>query len=163
MKAKEVLESLQISRRTLQRWREKGILKARLLPNGHYDWDPESVYAILNKGEQRGTYLYARVSTSKQKTDLANQVENLQTFAMKNGYQVNGVFQDIASDISFEKRKELFKLLDFVLTHKVQRVIITHKDRLSRVSYDLFKYLFIKYHVEIVVMWETIDKKTDRQ
>ena len=163
MKAKEVLETLQISRQTLQRWREQGILKARKLPNGRYDWDPESVYAILNKGEQRGTYLYARVSTPKQKTDLEHQVENLQTFAMKNGYQINGVFQDIASGISFEKRKEFFKLLDLVLAHKVQRVIITYKDRLSRVGFDLFKYLFAKYHVEIVVISEITDKKTDQQ
>ena len=163
MKAKEVLETLQISRQTLQRWREQGILKARKLPNGRYDWDPESVYAILNKGEQRGTYLYARVSTPKQKTDLEHQVENLQTFAMKNGYQINGVFQDIASGISFEKRKEFFKLLELVLAHKVQRVIITYKDRLSRVGFDLFKYLFAKYHVEIVVMSEITDKKTDQQ
>ena len=163
MKAKEVLETLQISRQTLQRWREQGILKARKLPNGRYDWDPESVYAILNKGEQRGTYLYARVSTPKQKADLAHQVENLQTFAMKNGYQVNGVFQDVASGISFEKRKEFFKQLDLVLAHKVQRIIITYKDRLSRVGFDLFKYLFAKYHVEIVVMSEITDKKTDQQ
>lgn len=82
---------------------------------------------------------------------------------MKNGYQINGVFQDIASGISFEKRKEFFKLLDLVLAHKVQRVIITYKDRLSRVGYDLFKYLFAKYHVEIVVMSEITDKKTDQQ
>lgn len=163
MKAKEVLETLQISRATLHRWREQGILKARLLPTGHYDWDAESVYKILNKGEQRGTYLYARVSTPKQKQDLANQVENLQTFAMKNGYQVNGVFQDIASGISFEKRREFFELLDLVLANKVQRVIITYKDRLSRVGFDLFKHLFTKYHVEIVVMSELTDKKTDQQ
>lgn len=163
MKANEVLETLQISRNTLLRWRRAGILKATKLPSGHYDWDPESVYAVLNKGVQRGTYLYARVSTSKQKADLANQVENLQNFAMKNGYQVNGVFQDVASGISFEKRKEFFKLLDLIIDHKVQRVIITYKDRLSRVGFDLFKHLFAKYHVEIVVMSELTDKKTDQQ
>ena len=50
-----------------------------------------------------------------------------------------------------------------MLAHKVQRVIITYKDRLSRVGFDLFKYLFAKYHVEIVVMSEVTDKKTDQQ
>ena len=64
-------------------------------------------------------YLYARVSTPKQKHDLENQMENLQNFAMKQGYPVAGAFRDIASGISFEKRKEFFELLDLVIAGKV--------------------------------------------
>ena len=90
MKANEVMKLLQISRSTLLRWRKDGILKATKLPSGQYDWDANSVFKILNKGETRGVYLYARVSTPKQKQDLENQIENLKSFAMKNGYQVSG-------------------------------------------------------------------------
>ena len=163
MKAHEVMKILQISRSTLLRWRKEGILKANKLPSGQYDWDEDSVYALINKGEKRGVYLYARVSTPKQKHDLENQMENLQNFAMKQGYAVAGAFQDIASGISFEKRKEFFELLDLVIGGKVSTVIITYKDRLSQVGFDLFKYLFAKYHVDIVVMSELKDKKTDQQ
>ena len=163
MKANEVLRLLQISRPTLHRWREAGILKATKLPSGQYNWDEESVFALLNKGEKRGVYLYARVSTPKQKQDLENQLEALQNFSLKQGYQVKGAFKDIASGISFEKRKEFFKLLDLVIAGKVSKVIITYKDRLSRVGFDLFKYLFEKYHTEIIVMSELHDKKTDQQ
>ncbi len=67
MKANEVMKLLQISRSTLLRWRKDGILKATKLPSGQYDWDANSVFKILNKGEIRGVYLYARVSTPKQK------------------------------------------------------------------------------------------------
>lgn len=163
MKANEVMKTLQISRSTLLRWRKEGILKAKKLPSGQYDWDEDSVFELVNKGEKRGVYLYARVSTPKQKPDLENQMENLQHFAMKQGYQAAGAFQDIASGISFEKRKEFFKLLDLVIAGKVSTVIITYKDRLSRVGFDMFKYLFAKYHVNIVVMSELTDKKTDQQ
>ena len=163
MKANEVMKTLQISRSTLLRWRKEGILKAKKLPSGQYDWDEDSVFELVNKGEKRGVYLYARVSTPKQKPDLENQMENLQHFAMKQGYQVAGAFQDIASGISFEKRKEFFKLLDLVIAGKVSTVMITYKDRLSRVGFDMFKYLFAKYHVNIVVMSELTDKKTDQQ
>ena len=52
------------------------------------------------------------------------------------------MFSDIASGISFEKRKGLFDLLDDVLAGRVERVVVTYKDRLSRVGYDLFYYLF---------------------
>ncbi len=82
---------------------------------------------------------------------------------MKNGYQVKGLYKDIASGISFEKRKEFFELLDLVISGKVSKIIITYKDRLSRVGFDLFKYLFSKYHTEIIVMSELTDKKTDQQ
>ena len=163
MKANEVMKLLQISRSTLLRWRKEGILKATKLPSGQYDWDANSVFKILNKGEVRGVYLYARVSTPKQKQDLENQIENLQSFTMKNGYQVKGLYKDIASGISFERRKEFFELLDLVISGKVSKVIITYKDRLSRVGFDLFKYLFSKYHTEIIVMSELTDKKTDQQ
>lgn len=163
MKANEVMKALQISRSTLLRWRKEGILKAKKLPSGQYDWDEDSVFELINKGEKRGVYLYARVSTPKQKPDLENQMENLKHFAMKQGYQVAGAFQDIASGISFEKRKEFFKLLDLIIAGKVSTVIITHKDRLSRAEFDMFKYLFAKYHVNIVVMSELKDKKTDQQ
>lgn len=157
------MKLLQISRSTLLRWRKEGILKATKLPSGQYDWDANSVFKILNKGEVRGVYLYARVSTPKQKQDLENQIENLQSFAMKNGYQVKGLYKDIASGISFERRKEFFELLDLVIDGKVSKVIITYKDRLSRVGFDLFKHLFAKYHTEIIVMSELNDKKTDQQ
>lgn len=163
MKANEVMKTLQISRPTLLRWRKAGILKARKLPTGHYDWDEDTVYKILNKGESRKTYLYARVSTPKQRADLDNQVANLQYFALKQGYQVAGVFKDIASGISFENRTQFFELLDLVIAGKVSAVIITYKDRLSRVGFDLFKYLFDKYHTQIIVMSELTDKKTDQQ
>ena len=39
MKASEVLEVLRISRITLKRLRDKGIIKAVRKPNGHYEYD----------------------------------------------------------------------------------------------------------------------------
>lgn len=43
------------------------------------------------------------------------------------------------------------------------RSIITYKDRLSRAGFDLFYYLFQKYHCEIVVMSEIGSTKLDSQ
>ena len=40
---------------------------------------------------------------------------------------------------------------------------LTYKDRLSRVGYDLFYYLFQKYNCEIVVMSEVGSEKLDSQ
>lgn len=54
-------------------------------------------------------------------------------------------------------------MLDLVIQGKVKRVVITHKDRLSRVGFDLFKHLFDKFGTEIVVMSDYLDPQTDEQ
>ena len=163
MKAKEVLELLQITRPTLTKYVKEGLIEVTTLPNGRYDYSKESVYKIFNKGVQRKTYIYARVSTTKQKKDLENQIDMLKQFCFSNGYEVSKVYSDIASGISFEKRKDFFKMLDDIISGKVERVVISYKDRLSRVGYELFYYLFKKYNCEIIVMSEVGSKKLDSE
>lgn len=163
MRSKEVLNLLRITRPTLTKYVKSGIIKVVRKPNGQYEYDEDSVYAFLNKDVKRKTYIYARVSTSKQKKDLENQIELLKQFCFTNGYTVSGIFADVASGISFEKRKEFFAMLDDLLAGKVERVVITYKDRLSRVGFDLFLHLFQKYHCEIVVMSEVGSVKLDSQ
>ena len=163
MRSKEVLNVLRITRPTLTKYVKTGVIKAIPKPNGQYEYDEESVYAFLNKDVKRKTYIYARVSTSKQKKDLENQIELLKQFCFTNGYTISGIFADVASGISFEKRKEFFVMLDDILAGKVERVVITYKDRLSRVGYDLFLHLFRQFHCEIVVMSEVGSAKLDSQ
>ena len=163
MRSKEVLNLLRITRPTLTKYVKTGVIKAIPKPNGQYEYDEESVYAFLNKDVKRKTYIYARVSTSKQKKDLENQIELLKQFCFTNGYTISGIFADVASGISFEKRKEFFVMLDDILAGKVERVVITYKDRLSRVGYDLFLHLFRQFHCEIVVMSEVGSAKLDSQ
>ena len=163
MKAGKVMNLLQISRSTLKRYREKGILKARRLPSGQYTFDDDSVFLLKNGRSPRLTLLYGRVSTYKQKQDLANQMQELQYFAEKKGYQIGGSYQDIASGISFKNRKQFFKLLDLIIAGKVERVIITHQDRLSRVGFELFEYLFRNYDTKIEVISDELNPKTDER
>ena len=163
MKAKEVLQILRVSRPTLTRYVREGLVKVTVKGNGQYDYDADSVYQMLNKDIERKTYVYARVSTPKQKHDLDNQVQLLKTFCFQNGYVLNGVYQDIASGISFEKRVQFFELLDEVLAGKVKRVVITHKDRLSRVGFELFSHLFAKHGCELIVMSEVGSTKLDSE
>ena len=163
MKANEVLKLLRITRPTLTKYVKEGLIKVEKLPNGRYEYDSESVYSFLNKDMKRKTYIYARVSTLKQKPDLDNQIELLKQFCFTNGYTISGIYSDIASGISFEKRNDFFKMLDDIIDNKVERVVITYKDRLSRIGFDLFYRLFQKYNCEIVIMSEVGSEKLDRQ
>lgn len=83
MTAAEVLRTLQITRPTLTKYVKEGKLKATVKGNGRYDYDADSVYKMLNKDIERKTYLYARVSTSKQKKILKIKFSYLKTFAFK--------------------------------------------------------------------------------
>lgn len=103
MKANEVLKLLRITRQTLTKYVKNGTIKVKVLPNGRYDYDEDSVYSLLFDGLERKTYIYARVSTPKQKKDLENQIELLKQFCFSKGYKIHGVFSDMASGISFEK------------------------------------------------------------
>ena len=154
---------LRISRPTLCHYVRDGKIKATKLPNGRYDYDENTVYSFLNKDVSRKTYLYARVSTAKQKRDLEDQVSMLKQFCFGKGYTVSGIYSDIADGIGFDKRKDFFLMLDDVIAGKVERVVITYKDRLSRVGFELFSRLFGKYHCDIVVMSEVGSEKLDSQ
>lgn len=163
MKAKQVLQLLQITRNTLTKYCKRGYITYDVLPNGRYEYHDDSVYAFLNKGIPRKTVVYARVSTSKQKADLQNQVHLLKSFCLQNGWTIHGIFQDVASGISFQKRTAFFEMLDLILNHQVERVIISYKDRLSRIGFELFFHLFQRFGSNIVVMSEAGSEKLDSQ
>lgn len=141
MKDSEVLQLLKITRPTLTKYVKEGKIKVIVKGNGQYDYDIDSVYRMLNKDIERKTYLYARVSTVKQKKDLENQIQLLKNYCFQNGLQINGIYTDVASGISFKKRKDFFIMLDDIIAGKVKKVVITYKDRLSRVGFELFSYL----------------------
>lgn len=163
MKASEVMKTLRISRSTLLNYKNAGKIRVTHLHNGHYDYNNDDVYQLLNGDQQRMNIIYSRVSTHKQKNDLQNQESLLKQFCLNQGLTINRSYKDIASGISFEDRKEFFELLDLILDYKVDKVIITHKDRLSRVGFDLFKTLFDKFGTEIVVISEIGNEKLDSE
>ena len=126
--------------------------------NGQYIYDDESVYSILNKDIKRQSVIYCRVSTQKQKKSLQTQKEQLEAYCFAKGITINNVYQDIGSGLNFD-RKNFQQLVDDVINHKIAQVFITYKDRLSRVSFNLFKNLFKNFNCEIVVMNEVDDNK----
>ncbi len=90
-------------------------------------------------------------------------MQELADFAQAKGYTVDGAYQDIASGISFKNRREFLKMLSLILDGKVERIIITHKDRISRVGYELFEYLFKNYATKIEVISDEANQKTDEE
>ena len=163
VKAGEVLKVLNISRPTLYRYADLGYIKRTKLPTGKYVYDDESVYSFMNKDVKRKTVIYARVSTTKQKKDLNNQIEFLKNWAFNSGFSINNVYSDVASGISFNKREDFFSMLNEIIDYKVENVIIAYKDRLSRIGFELFSKLFEKYGTKIIVVSEVGSEKLDSE
>ena len=162
MKSARVLKLLHISRATLVKYVKNKEIRVVELPNGFYEYNDEDVYRKAGLADERYSVIYARVSTQKQKTDLQNQVATLTEYCNKNGVKVAKSYQDIASGMNFD-RKQFKILLDEVLSFKVSHIYVTYKDRLSRISFDMFKRLFAEFGCEIVVINDTEDKTDETE
>lgn len=134
---------------SLRGWEKEGLVRALRFPGGKRSYDVQQVQQLLavpipTQPEKKG-YIYARVSSAKQKEDLARQVGRLVS-----AYPSHKVIQDIGSGINF-KRKGLRALLDRVHEGLVSEVVVLHKDRLSRFASDLLEYFFKQAGVKFVV------------
>lgn len=158
MKSKEVLKLLKITRPTLSKYVKTGKIKVIEGVNGFYNYNEEDVYKIINKDFKRTSVIYCRVSTNKQKQDLNNQKETLINYCNNNGIQINDEYLDIGSGINFD-RKQFTRLLHDVIQHKISKVYITYKDRLSRISFNMFKNLFKEFNCEIIILNDINDEK----
>ena len=162
MKAKEVLKILKISRPTLTKYVKEQKILVKELPNGFYDYDEDSVLKVAKISTERNSVIYARVSTPKQKKDLENQIQTITEYANKNGYKIDGVYSDIASGLNYD-RKSFSELLNLILERKVKNVFIKDKDRLTRVSFDLWKNLFKQFNCNLIVVNETQNNETEEK
>lgn len=158
MKCKEVLKLLKVSRQTLTKYVKENKIRVIKNINGFYDYNDEDIYKLLNKNYIRKNVIYARVSSTCQKKDLQTQVETLEKFCNNNGIIINNVYKDICSGLNLD-RKQFQEMLNEITEYKIQKVIITYKDRLTRLSFNVFEELFKKYGTEIIVLNEIDNPK----
>lgn len=150
MKSKDVLKILKVTRPTLCHYVKNKKIRVVRGVNGLYDYNDDDVFSLANIATNRTCVIYARVSTNKQKVDLQNQISTIREFANTNGFSVDKVYSDIASGLSYD-RGQFQNLLKDVLAYKIKTVIISNKDRLTRVSFDMWKQLFKDFHCDLIV------------
>jgi predicted site-specific integrase-resolvase len=160
MKAKQVLQIMNITRVTLCAYVKKGYIKATLLINKTYDYDEESIYKFLGKTKERVNVIYARVSTYKQKGDLERQVEKLQNYCNNNEIDVDNLYQEVASGINFE-RKEFSLLLQRIFNHEIDTIYISNRDRLTRLSFITMESIIKQFGTKIHILANSLDYKEE--
>jgi predicted site-specific integrase-resolvase len=140
---------------TLIRWANSGKINSIRTPGGDFRyWIEDKTLPIHDTTDHRHSYIYARVSTYRQKDDLQRQMDYL-----LEKYPQARVEQDIGSGLGFH-RKGIQKLLELILMGQVSMVIVTHKDRISRFNFELFQWLCQKNNTSIVVDHEGIQLST---
>jgi len=106
--------------------------------------------------------LYVRVSTEEQAVNgdsLRTQRDELTKYALANGFHIYGIYEDDGFSATNLKRPALEKLLKDVEQNKINRILITKLDRLSRGVRNYYKILDTLD--EHGVFWQTIFEKYD--
>ena len=161
---KETEHLLNVSKSTLQRWDNSGKLVALRTEGGHRRYKQSDIERLIGEDSNETTdksdevivATYARCSTQDQKAhgDIDRQSSRLFEYCAKKKYKVEYIIKDMGSGLN-DKRKGFIKLCDLVVNGKINKVVIEHKDRLTRFQYNLIEFFFNSYGVEI----ELLDKK----
>ena len=130
MKLSQYAKQQGISYSTALRWWHQGAIRGYQAPSGTIIVETESKPA---EPDAR-VAIYARVSSAEQKENLERQAERLTQYCTIRGYHVVKLVKEIGSGVD-ENRPQLLSLLTDPL---ITRVVVEHKDRLTRFG---FRYI----------------------
>lgn len=133
MRLTEYARKLGVTYRTAWSWFKDGKIE------GAYKTPSGSIIIIdENKAkEECGVVLYARTSSSQNKKLLDDQSKRLEAYAIAKGYKIRKVVKEFGSGLN-DGRKQLEYILK---ENKFDKIIIEHKDRLTRFGFNWFQVL----------------------
>lgn len=98
--------------------------------------------------------VYARVSSAENKANLESQADRVVQFCNARGWQVHEVIKECASGLN-DSRPKLQKILKM---RQATKIVVEHKDRLTRFGFEYIKTLLPE--CEIVVV-NVVEDKND--
>lgn len=149
---------LGVSQKTLRVWDKQNKLIPVLTSGGHRRYKESDINAFIgidpiSNDNKKICVIYARVSSQKQKTsgDLDRQSQRLSEYCAKHNLYVEHIIKDVGSGLN-DKRIGFNQLTNLVITGKVNKVIVEHKDRLTRFQFNFIKKIFKTFGVDIIVI-----------
>lgn len=100
---------------------------------------------------------YARVSSSENKKNLDSQSERVTSFCNAKGWRVAELIKEIGSGVN-DNRNKLSKILK---EGKATKLVVEHKDRLTRFGFRYIEELCNKTNCEIIVINNVESQKED--
>ena len=154
VKAEIAAQFYQLSTRRLRQLAADGAIEHKTTPGGHYRYLIDEAAQEPSSEEEgsdgaqpiAGDVLYARVSSKRQRGDLARQIQALST-----RFPGRRVVSDVGSGVNFQRRG--FKaILEQLFAGHIRSVVVAHQDRWSRISFDFFQWLFARFGAELKVL-----------
>ena len=142
---------------TLRRWEaDKKLQPHHRTIGNHRRCDLNDVLTLVDPSKPtdetiKQTVCYARVSSHDQKNDLTRQIQVLEKYTIDNHITNVVSINDIGSGMNY-KKKGLTKLIKMIIDGCVDKIILTHKDRLLRFGSDLVINLAKHFNVETVII-----------
>lgn len=157
-KTYDITAAAQILNRTvkcLQQWDRNGKLKAQRTATNRRFYTKQQLNDFLNikcqeKIHQK-TIAYCRVSSSNQKNNLKNQRNIIEQFCVASGLANVEYIEEIGGGLNF-KRKHFYKIIQEIISKKVNKLILAHKDRFCRFGFDLIEQLCQDNGCELVII-----------
>lgn len=153
-KIHEVAKKLGVTVKTLQRWDNSGVFKARRTPTNHRYYTDEDIlkYQGLSLDKpKRKIVAYTRVSSHGQTSDLKHQTEFIRNFVNARGEILDETIEDVGSGLDY-KRPRWNELLQAVMRDEIDKIYITYKDRFIRFGFEWFENLCQQHGTEIIVL-----------
>lgn len=162
-------ELLGTTTRNLRRWDEEGKLNAVRTQGGHRRYRLSDIQRLQGidpdqPREQEVVVAYCRVSShdQKKKGDLDRQKGRVLSYCSDRGYYVPHVLEEVSSGMS-DSRPKLKTLFNLVSSGEVDRVVIEHKDRLTRFMFKVFEAFFASHNVQIECAEEVLGKTYEEE
>jgi putative resolvase len=149
--SKKAQEYYKVAGETLRSWALRGEIEFKTTAGGHRRY---KIMCPEDRENNRKSYIYARVSSKKQDADLQQQIKYL-----SEKYPEHEVVSDIGSGIN-PNRKGFKALLDKILSSTVREIVVAHRDRLSRFSFEFISQICKKFGTKIKVLGDEPDSKT---
>jgi excisionase family DNA binding protein len=145
---KEAAKLLGITPKTLRIWEKEGKIISHRTEGGHRRYNVSEL--IGSRGDKLLTIAYARVSSSDQKEDLKRQEMVLESYCANKGFEFE-LISDLGSGMNY-KKKGLVRLIKLICSNQIDRLVITHKDRLLRFGSELIFMLCEIFAVEVCII-----------
>jgi len=160
----EASETLGVHPDTLRRWDNSGKFQSIKTKGGHRRYKKSQIDEYLQNDVEETTQniqvvaVYCRVSShdQKEKGDLARQKSRLLLYCMDKDYKAEYVYEEVGSGMN-DKRSKLNKLLKLAEEKKISKVVIEHKDRLTRFNKNIYIKYFESHGVGVEWTQETLN------
>lgn len=138
---RKAIEALGLSKDTLRKYADNGVIKSIRNPAGQRLFDLDSFTGTITK---QTTIAYARVSSAGQKADLERQAAFLSEFSTE-------IVKDVGSGLNY-KRKGLRTILERAVRGERIKLVVAHRDRIARFGWELITFVIEKSGGEVVVL-----------